>query len=58
MENLSNKLQLSKCYTKGVIRSICVRMVTALKENDFPIIDIAAVTGNKNPNSVERCERK
>ena len=55
MSNLSLKLNLSKRYTNHCLR---VTFVTILKENGFSNSDICKFTGHKNPQSVERYNRK
>lgn len=55
MSNLSSKCNLSRRYTNHSIR---VTLITILKEGGFSNTDISAITGHKNPMSVERYNRK
>ena len=55
MSNLSIKLNLSKRYTNHCLR---VTFVTILKEHGFSNSEICQFTGHKNPQSVERYNRK
>ena len=55
MSNLSMHLKLSKRYTNHSLR---VTHITVLKENGFTNCEIAANTGHKNPESIERYNRK
>ena len=55
MKALSKKLELSKIYTNHCIRQT---VVTVLRENSVSTSDIMLITGHKNPQSVERYDRK
>lgn len=55
MSDLSQILKLSKRYTNHSLR---VTHITVLKENGFTNAEIAANTGHKNPESIERYNRK
>lgn len=55
MSRLSESLALSKRYTNHSIR---VTHITVLKENGFTNSEIAANTGHKNAESIERYNRK
>lgn len=55
MKKLSHLLSLSKQYTNHCIR---VTLVTTLKESGFSNTDISTITGHRNPQSVDRYNRK
>jgi len=55
MSTLSETLDLSKRYTNHSLR---VTHITVLKENGFTNAEIAANTGHKNPESVDKYNRK